>query len=287
MMTVKEMENTRQLFCIRYQTIADHTGVPVSTVQKVLSGKTRSPRPETMGALRRFFSVFEDGTVSDSHPLWTGVPDLAASEVRESPVVYTGTEKLEYEPVIYDEWPHEKLTDFRYTIADYYMLPEDVRAELIDGEFIRMDAPMRIHQKLLTILVVSFYNFVQENHGSCEVYPAAFDVQLDQNEYTMVQPDVVVFCDQEKLTDYGAKGAPDLCVEILSGSSRKKDMVLKLAKYLHAGVREYWIVDPDRRRVQVYLKDSEALCEFYTFDDPIPVGIWEGRLSIRLADSGV
>ena len=287
MMTVREMEETRRMFCIRYQTIADHTGIPVSTVQKVLSGKTLSPKPRTMEVLRQFFSVFEDTTLHCEYPQKDGNTVSDASVVRETPGVYTGTEKLEYDPVIYDEWPHKKLTDLRYTIADYYALPKDVHAELINGELIRMDAPKRIHQKLLMFLAASFYNFIRENDGSCEVYPATFDVQLDQDDYTMVQPDVVVICDQEKLTDNGVYGAPDLCVEILSRSSRNKDMVLKLQKYMEAGVREYWIVDPELRRILVYMEEKEALCEIYSFEDPIPVGIWDGRLALRLADAGV
>ena len=82
-------------------------------------------------------------------------------------------------------------------------------------------------------------------------------------------------------------GAPDLVVEILSPSNWKKDSILKYKKYVGAGVREYWMVDPGRRTIQVFRKDRGTCCEFYTFDDPVPVGIWDGQLCIRLADSGL
>ena len=81
---------------------------------------------------------------------------------------------------------------------------------------------------------------------------APMDVQLDCDDKTMVQPDVMVVCDRDKITRKCIYGAPDLAVEILSDSTKKKDMYVKLGKYMEAGVREYWLVDPKGKKVIVY-----------------------------------
>ena len=112
---------------------------------------------------------------------------------------------------------------------------------------------------------------------------APFDVRLDQDDYTMVQPDLLVICRE---LDYPhlqrLEGAPDLAVEILSPSTRLKDLFLKLYKYKNAGVREYWVVDPDTQSVTVHhLEDDVNYApKNYTFEDLVPVEISGGKCSV-------
>ena len=110
------------------------------------------------------------------------------------------------------------------------------------------------------------------------------DVQLDCDEQTMVQPDVLVLCDRSRLLNRCVYGAPDFAVEILSKSTRKKDLTKKLEKYSSAGVREYWIVDPDKEKVVVYDLEHEELPIVYGFDAEVPVRIFDGACKVDFAE---
>ena len=115
------------------------------------------------------------------------------------------------------------LKNDHYTSEDYWNLPEEERAELINGKFYDMAPPSRIHQKLVSKLTALLNQYIADHHGSCEVYPAPFAVNLDADDKDWVEPDVSVICDPNKLTDRGCSGAPDLIFEIVSPSSRNID----------------------------------------------------------------
>ena len=175
------------------------------------------------------------------------------------------------------------LKNDHYTSEDYWNLPEEERAELINGKFYDMAPPSRIHQKLVSKLTALFNQYIADHHGSCEVYPAPFAVNLDADDKDWVEPDVSVICDPNKLTDRGCSGAPDLIFEIVSPASRKMDYSLKNMIYSQAGVREYWIVDPAKEKVVVYCYENDSDPCLYSFDADVPVGIYPG-LTIRIRD---
>lgn len=164
-----------------------------------------------------------------------------------------------------------------YTEADYYNLPEDVRAELIDGNLIyNQAAPSRIHQTILMELSGTIRDYLKAKGGVCRVYPAPFAVKLKENRDTIVEPDISVICDPDKLTDHGCTGAPDWIIEIISPSTSSHDYVRKLNLYMDAGVREYWIVDPQSEKILVYhLEQTEFKVDSYTFQDKIKVYIYD------------
>lgn len=170
-----------------------------------------------------------------------------------------------------------------HTSKDYWNLPEDKRAELIDGKFYDMAPPSRIHQRLVMEISGTVREYIKKNHGDCQVYPSPFAVNLDASEKDWVEPDVSVICDRNKLTERGCSGAPDLIFEIVSPSSRKMDYSRKNALYSDAGVREYWIVDPMKEKVVVYYYDHDSDPSLYSFDSDISVGIYPG-LTIRIRD---
>jgi len=163
----------------------------------------------------------------------------------------------------------------RYSYADYRNWPNDERFELIDGVIYNMNAPLRVHQKICTELSRQFANFFLDK--TCEVYAAPFDVRLpkhakDEDEiFDVVQPDLSVICDPEKLDDKGCLGAPDLIVEVLSPSTSSKDHIKKRALYERSGVREYWLVSPEERIVWVYelVKGQYQKPEIYNDQDKI------------------
>ena len=137
-----------------------------------------------------------------------------------------------------------------------------------------------------------FMSFADQSSHECDILTSPLDVQLDCDERTMVQPDIVILCNQKKNTDRCVYGAPDFVLEVLSPSTRRKDLILKLNKYLNAGCREYWIVDPADYTITVYDFEHQRYPLHYTFDDEIPVNISGGECKIclkgikqRVADS--
>ena len=172
----------------------------------------------------------------------------------------------------------------RYTYADYKTWPDDERWELIDGEAYDMSpAPNRWHQKYLSNFNDVFRAFLKGK--PCEVYFAPFDVimpaegQSEDESDTVVQPDLVVFCEKEKLTFAGATGAPDFALEILSPSTAFKDMDQKRRLYERQGVREYWVANPANKTLLVYRQ--QALGTFakpllFSVPESVEVSIFPG-----------
>ena len=161
-----------------------------------------------------------------------------------------------------------------YTIDDIYALPDGERAELIDGKIYYMAPPGWKHQRISSYLHNQIYNYINSNNGKCEVLAAPFAVFLNEDDINYIEPDISVICDISKLDDKGCHGAPDWIIEIVSPSSRPRDYLIKLFKYRNAGVKEYWIVDPDKKMTTVYLFEKETV-EQYFWGENIPVGIYE------------
>lgn len=175
---------------------------------------------------------------------------------------------------------HRKVSG-EYTLEDYYQLPERVRVELIDGVFYFMGAPTAVHQIITLKLAMAFSLYIEKKNGKCEVLPSP-DVQLDRDDRTMLQPDIVIVCDRDKIKNQIC-GNPDLAVEVLSRSTEKRDRTIKLSKYQKAGVREYWMVDPKKKIVEVYIfpdQEMATLPRVYKFEDTIPVGIFDGECEV-------
>lgn len=169
------------------------------------------------------------------------------------------------------------------TFADCLAWDEKEQAEIINGEIFMMAPPSRVHQEISGELFRQLANFLEGKR--CKVYPAPFAVRLFEKDGdrpedvdTMVEPDVSVVCDKSKLDKHGCKGAPDLVVEILSPSTQRHDRLVKLGLYQRAGVREYWIVNPEDKTVQVMLLNSGdlQLHEIYRQEDVARVNILEG-----------
>lgn len=170
----------------------------------------------------------------------------------------------------------------KYTIEDIKKLPEEQRAELINGDMYLMGTPSRTHQRIVLNTARHISDFIERNKGDCEVNIAPFAVFLSNHDY--VEPDIFVLCDKNKMQEDGCHGAPDFIIEVLSPGSAENDLYRKLVKYRAVGVKEYWIIDPVKRKVLVYVFSRMEIPETYTFESDIKVGIYDGRLTIRFAD---
>ncbi|MCD8022992.1 MAG: Uma2 family endonuclease [Lachnospiraceae bacterium] len=176
-----------------------------------------------------------------------------------------------------------------YTVEDYLALPEEQRVELIDGVIYDMAAPTYIHQAAAYMICRFFEEYIRKQHGVCRAVVAPVDVQLDCDDRTIVQPDVMIVCDRSKFRKGRIYGAPDLIVEVLSPSTSKKDRTLKLSKYKNAGVREYWLVDTEKKKVLVYHLENGDSFAIYGFSDAVPVGIYGGdcKVDFKEVDSWI
>ena len=167
-----------------------------------------------------------------------------------------------------------------FTVDDIYSLPDEERAELIDGKIYYIAPPNTKHQRLLNYINTEINMYIRKNNGECEVFPAPFAVFLNEDDINYVEPDISVICNRDKITDKGCGGAPDRIIEIVSPSSKAMDYFTKLFKYRTAGVREYWIVDSTKKRITVYSFENETM-EEYSFGGEVPVGIY-GVFSIKV-----
>jgi len=286
-MTLNEMKELKKALGLSNKEVSKRSGVSLGTVQKVFSGESEIPRNTTLKKLEKAF-------ISDDAP--------GRSTFMEEWDSLSAQYKLEYEqrirnmmvsepvPAYYGE-KTEPLIHIEvqkgtgpYTVEDYLKLPDDIRVELIDGHFYNMPSPTTIHQRISLLIGMKLQAFIDRNGGSCIPFIAPSDVQLDCDDKTMLQPDVFVVCDRDKITRERTVGAPDLAIEVLSPSGWRRDMVLKLRKYREAGVREYWAVLPDQKLVYVYVFDKGPDPELYTFEDRVPVAIWDGKCVIDFTE---
>ena len=262
-MTLEEMKKRKAELGYTNEAISLLSDVPLSTVNKIFGGATLSPRYSTLMALEKVLRPGEEILmVRDSHLLHAS--DLYKESENGRIWLRQGT----------------------YTLENYLSLPDEIRVELIDGVFYDMSSPTNIHQLLAGEIYRILANFLRAKKGPCIPFIAPTDVQLDCDNRTILQPDVFVVCDRKIIPANRVFGAPDLVIEILSPSTRKKDISIKTTKYLNAGVREYWIVDQVKRKVIVYYfcdRDFNDIM-LYGFDQKVPVGIFNGECVVDFSD---
>ncbi len=271
-MLIDDLKKRKQELGYSNERLAALSGVPLGTVQKIFGGATKHPRYRTLQAIQEV--LFRDAPEQNGMEQAYSAPASDPMMVREPQPAYSAGSKPSYGTKRQGE----------YTLEDYYALPDDVRAELIDGVLYDMAAPTFIHQDILLNLGVQFKLCMQAHPCGCRLFLAPMDVQLDCDERTILQPDILIFCDDAKMRKRVYFGAPDFVVEILSPSTRKKDVTVKLRKYIGAGVREYWIVDPDTERVYVYLIEEGELPFICGYGEKVPVGISGGTCSIDFTE---
>lgn len=239
-MTIQEMKERKRELGYTYAQIAKLSGIPLGTVKKVFNGTTSSPRYDTLQALEKL--------LGDSQNVY----------IREAQVPYYTKKQGDY------------------TLEDYYEIPDDIRVELIDGVIYNMTASTFPHQLIAGFIYAKLLGHMMERKGECLPMISPLDVQLDCDDKTIVQPDVIIVCNRDKIINRCLYGAPDFVIEVLSKSTRKKDTVIKLNKYMNAGVREYWMIDPVKKKVIVYDFEHDEYPVIYGFDAKIPVQIWKG-----------
>ncbi len=232
-----------------YAQLSDLSGVPLGTVQKIFSGETAHPRYATLHALEQVLKEQDNSLVlNDSAACAYGIPQ------------------------------EKKQGDC--TIEDYFAIPDEIRAELIDGVIYEMETPTFDHQRIVGELYRQIANYILDANEDCEAGIAPIDVQLDCDVKTMVQPDIFILSDREKIIKGRVFGAPDFVLEVISLSTKRRDYFKKLEKYENAGVREYWILDPYKKQLLVFFFERDIYAQIHDLTQPVPVYIYEGKLQV-------
>jgi len=179
-----------------------------------------------------------------------------------------------------------------YTYADYLLWRFKEQVELLRGKLFKMSpAPREIHQRVLNEINFELMSFFRNK--TCRVYPAPFDVRIpakgtkettDNQIYTIVQPDLCVVCDLEKIDGRGCIGAPDLVIEILSPSNSQRDLKDKYELYQEAGVREYWLVHPQDEYVIINVLENNQYRVLPPFVDKEVTSVIFPDLSLQTED---
>lgn len=332
-MNIEELKMRKTDLGMTNRDLARKSGIPLSTVAKILGGTTKTPRIDTVQALEKALQGKDNG--GDSVPgdrqtagclKDTGAVDMMnmARDRSNDYVCGSNAEKqtkmteekdiLEKEAGMGDprlpdtsqnipgqlygysaqsrDGLHEIVRPAHYgllsgeplhTIEEYLALPDDRRVEMIDGRFYDMASPSGVHQQICLLIWKTLDDCIEEHGMLCRAQAAPFDVQLD--DHTIVMPDVMVFCeDPSQVFAARAMIPPDLVIEVLSRSTAFRDRHLKLFKYQKAGVKELWLVSPERQNIEVYLfTEGREEPDIYTFEDTVPVRISEGRCSVDFA----
>lgn len=257
-MTLEEMKQIKKEKGYSLAQLSEYSGVPLGTLQKIFSGETESPRYATRQALEKALLDGEKGY------------DLPPAS----------TYRVEEPGMNYGAFGAKQQGEF--TLSDYYTMPEDRRVELIDGVIYDMSAPSFVHQHILGTFFVEVQNYISSKGGKCLPMMSPVDVRLNGDDKTMVQPDLLILCDKSKIQKWGILGAPDFCLEITSASTGRKDYIKKLQKYIDAGVKEYWIIDPKRRVLVYYHWKDDYLPHMCPLQGRVGMALYDEELQIDL-----
>lgn len=287
-MTADEMKKIKEEYGLSYEDISRETGLPVSTVSKLLNGFTKAPRRKTVEILSGYFmSLCQSGLQDDAELI---------NRIKESGIKQGDTSYLLHESLApyYAGGPGTRRTKQRMTIEERDRLPEELRTELIDGVLYDMSAPTMVHQMISMLVSREMDDCIEKTGRDCMAILAPLDVVLAEEPATVLQPDMIVTCREniersrqrwKSLQKH--QGAPEFVMEVISPSTKKRDSGIKYMKYLESGVKEYWIVDPVSRKVIVYdfdsIRDEENhadICYLYNKEQKVPVLISGGKCEV-------
>ncbi|MCQ2508101.1 MAG: Uma2 family endonuclease [Dorea sp.] len=282
-MTIEEMIGIKEERGYSFQRLSEYSGVPVVTIQKIFSGKTKAPRKATLDAIEKVLqaeeNIYQGKAFEYASANKKEVPDIVESALKYGVAYPADVEKSEFEA----KYGIKEKKQGEYTTEDYFEIPEDVRVEVIDGVLYDMATPDYIHQMILSRMHFAFSLHILQKGKKCHVLQAPTGVQISCDDKTMVEPDLIVLCDKSKIRKFGIYGAPDFLLEVLSPSTRLKDLSVKLGKYQESGVREYWIIDPIREKLIIYnFMEENFIPQILPLTGEAEVAISEGELKINL-----
>jgi Uma2 family endonuclease len=295
---IKDIRRRKKELNLTTAEIAYRAKLPVSTVSKVMTGETTRPRYITVEKINEVLAREEmlirvRAYIDELLAYIKEHPDEDVDQIKFEKE-YRRRNNLDKSSLPYSKpidtavvQPSGNLAILRterVNIEQLLDLEQDRRLELIDGHLIVNEFPGMRHQLLVKNLGKVIDRYIDETGGECLMLNVGANVRLDEDDYNLVGPDIVVLCDSNKVEELGIIGAPDWIIEVVSPSSRGRDYKLKMCKYINAGVREYWIIDPEKEKVTTYIEGEPTMAYVYGFDDDIPVYIYEGKLKICIRE---
>ena len=287
---LNEIKNRKKKLKLTTAVVADRAGLPVSTVSKIMTGETKNPSYATIEKIervlaqeemyRRVYAYFKllkeyiDGHIEET----VDQIEFEKNYKRENNISFLIDNSLQEKT---GELTDGNLVlDKKLNIDFLHELGEDKQIELINGHLIYNEAPNLKHQMIVQNLGRIIDTFIRSNNSKCQMFNVGVNLYFEEDNNSLLIPDLVVLCDDSKLSESGITGTPDWIIEVVSRSTRRVDYNEKMHKYMGTGVREYWIVDPEKERVTTYIEGEPMMAYIYGFDDEIPVYIYDGKLSI-------
>ncbi len=302
-MDVKELKERKKALKITTIDLARKAGLPYGTVSKIMTGETRNPTMATLELLDNALSHEEMvvRVTAYKEELLAYIMEHRGERVDQIKFEkdYRKEHNLDNAPIPYAKQRNDSgsthssngnlalFGDERVTEEILTQFGEDRNIELIDGHIIVNEAPGMDHQMVVQNLGYVIHDFIRANKGKCVLYNVGVNVRLDEDDYTVVIPDIVVLCDKGRMDRKCIIGAPDWVIEVTSPGTRDNDYDLKMHKYMHAGVREYWVIDLETEKIVTFTEGQPMETHIYGFEDDVPVYIYDGKLKIRLVDIGI
>lgn len=300
-MEIKELIRRKKQLHMTTAYLAELAGLPVSTVSKIMTGETKNPSYVTVEKIELvLFKEEQKKRVTNYYFAMSDYmnehPEID-NDRKKFEEIYRKEHKLPNLPIemaLMHDWDStgfsgslalalNKPNDY-ITEEEYFKLEEDTsRVWLYRGQKIVDDAPTIRHQALSAELLFTIRNFIKENKGNCKVLPTVSLVSQTTID-TVFVPDLLVLCNQKNMAEDKCLAVPDWIIEITSKSTRNKDYKEKYHTYMLDGVKEYWIIDLQKERVVVNINDEVINTTIYSMDDEIPVGIYDGKLRIKISD---
>ena len=260
--------DARETKGISQRELEEMSGVRQAEISKIERGEG-NPSLKTMGRL--FSAVGKELNFGSSRPAGRNSDD---DNIDIASVLASGSVAHFLDP---------SKRQGEYTVKDMELLPDGVWAELIGGVIYDMCVPTLPHQLTVKAITKAFDDFIEKNNGDCITFNGQTGLWFEDDEDDLLMPDMMVVCNQDKLKYKGVIGAPDFVLEVLSSSTRVRDLGIKSKLYKEKGVREYWVIDLKRRSIIVNDFAGKGMQKIYGLTDSIPVLIYDGSLKIDMA----
>lgn len=239
--------------------ISEATDISYTTLTDWIKARTY-PRMEAIEKLSYYFHI---------HPKEFFLDIEKTPDIRDRVIAYAERHNIRM----------DSKDDLLHTADEYFKTPEGYPVELIRGRFVPCaNSPSLRHQSIVSDLSFVLQSYIHQKKGKCKLFTGPVDVKFNTKEDTVLVPDIIIICDPKKITPHYCDGAPDLVIEVLSPSTKKKDEKDKLSIYEECGVKEYWMVDYETNTVRVLCRSHSNKAfdsdKTYAFSDAIPVGIY-------------
>ena len=291
-MDITDLKARKKTLKLTTRDIAYRADLPFGTVSKVFTGETKNPSYVTIEKIENVIVAEEMKLRLEAYArAFTEYLEKHPDEDVDRTVFeryYRKEHGLSNAPIAFSKENdsiilHGSNVPKRHdlaTVDDLHLLGESRNYELLDGHIIYNETPSLTHQRIVRSLGKAIDRYIEANGGACEVFDTGFNVRLNEDDYTLVIPDVFVLCDKSRLNENCVCGAPEWVIEVVSRSTRSYDYKEKMHKYMAAGVREYWVIDPEKNRVVTFTEGEPMNIVIYGSDEKIPVYIYDGKLAI-------